>query len=469
MCGIVGVHNHQESSNIAYLSLYAQQHRGQESTGIVSSDGDLFHQYKAMGLVSDAYNSKIISKLSGKSAIGHVRYSTAGSSNIENCQPFVVNTSKGRLAIAHNGNLTNAIKLRHELEEGGAIFQSTMDSEVIMHLIARERKGTLVERIAAALSRVEGAYSLVFLAEGVMIAARDPHGFRPLTLAQLGDSYVVASETCAFDLVDATCMRSVKPGEIIQFENGGMRSFQDVLSNGSGCKREHCIFEYIYFARPDSNVFGRDVYSTRKGFGRELAREHPVEADLVIPVPDSGVPAAIGYSQESGIPFEMGLIRNHYVGRTFIEPKSEIRHFGVRIKLNPVREFVEGKRVVVIDDSIVRGTTSMKIVKMLRRAGAREVHLRISSPPTAWSCFYGIDTPTRKELIASKQSVREICEFVTADSLGYLSHDGLYWFEKKGEREWFCDACFTGNYPISLTDAPKVYEEAMQSVKSSKS
>jgi len=469
MCGIVGVHNHQESSNIAYLSLYAQQHRGQESTGIVSSDGELFHQYKAMGLVSDAYNSKIISKLSGKSAIGHVRYSTAGSSNIENCQPFVVNTSKGRLAIAHNGNLTNAIKLRHELEEGGAIFQSTMDSEVIMHLIARERSGTLVEKIAAALSRVEGAYSLVFLAEGVMIAARDPHGFRPLTLAQLGDSYVVASETCAFDLVDATFMRSVKPGEIVQFENGGMRSFQDVLSNGSGCKREHCIFEYIYFARPDSNVFGRDVYSTRKGFGRELAREHPVEADLVIPVPDSGVPAAIGYSQESGIPFEMGLIRNHYVGRTFIEPKSEIRHFGVRIKLNPVREFVEGKRVVVIDDSIVRGTTSMKIVKMLRRAGAREVHLRISSPPTAWSCFYGIDTPTRKELIASKQSVREICEFVTADSLGYLSHDGLYWFEKKGEREWFCDACFTGNYPIPLTDAPKVYEEAMQSVKSSKS
>ena len=468
MCGIVGVHNHPESSNIAYLSLYAQQHRGQESTGIVSSDGDGFHQYKSMGLVSDAYNSKVISKLPGKSAIGHVRYSTAGSSNIENCQPFVVNTGSGSLGIAHNGNLTNAVKLRRELEETGSIFQSTMDSEVIMHLIARERKGTLVERIAAALSRVEGAYSLVFLADGVMIAARDPRGFRPLTLAQLGDAYVVASETCAFDLVDATFMRSVKPGEMLQFENGGMRSFPDILGKSCECKREHCIFEYIYFARPDSNVFGRDVYSTRKGFGRELAREHPVEADVVIPVPDSGVPAAIGYSQESGIPFEMGLIRNHYVGRTFIEPKSEIRHFGVRIKLNPVREFVEGKRVVVIDDSIVRGTTSMKIVKMLRRAGAKEIHLRISSPPTAWSCFYGIDTPTRGELIASKQSEREICEFVTADSLGYLSHNGLYWFEKKAEREWFCDACFTGNYPVPLTDAPKVYEEAMESVKRSK-
>lgn len=468
MCGIVGIHNHPEASNIAYLCLYAQQHRGQESCGIVSSEGKgakqgggRFHHHRAMGQVADVFDTKRIASLKGSNAIGHVRYSTSGSSAIENAQPFIVSARKEQLSIAHNGNLTNAVALRHELEEQGSIFQSSMDSEVVMHLIARER-GTLVERIAAALRRVEGAYSLVFLADGAMIAARDPRGFRPLVLGQLSDSYIVASETCALDLVDATYVREIKPGEVVLFENGGMRSYPDLLSNGN-VKRAQCIFEYIYFARPDSNVFGRDVYPIRKGFGVQLAIEHPVEADVVIPVPDSGVPAAIGYAQQSGIPFEMGLIRNHYVGRTFIEPKSEIRHFGVRIKLNPVREVIAGKRVVVIDDSIVRGTTSMKIVKMIRRAGAKEVHLRISSPPTCWPCFYGIDTPTREELIAAKQSVKEIREFVTADSLGYLSQEGLYRFEKrKEEREWFCDACFTGDYPVDLTDAPEIMKLACE-------
>lgn len=452
MCGIVGIHNHAEASNLVYLCLYAQQHRGQESAGIVSSERDRFHTHKAMGLVADVFDSKRIATLTGPNAIGHVRYSTTGSSTIENAQPFVAKTHRHPLAIAHNGNLTNALKLRLGLEDGGSIFQSTMDSEVIMHLIARAQGQTLVERIAWALKKVEGAYSLVFLADDSLIAARDPRGFRPLVVGRLGDAYIVASETSAFDLIDATFVKTVEPGEVILFEKGEMHSYPKLIDDGVE-KKSHCIFEYIYFARPDSNVFGRDVYTIRKGFGRQLAIEHPVDVDVVIPVPDSGVPAAIGYSQQSGIPFEMGLIRNHYVGRTFIEPKGEIRHFGVKIKLNPVKETLAGRRVVVIDDSIVRGTTSMKIVKMIRQAGAKEVHLRISSPPTCWPCFYGIDTPTREELIASHQSTKDICKFATADSLGYLSHEGLYWFEKrKTEREWFCDACFTGDYPLKLAD-----------------
>jgi amidophosphoribosyltransferase len=413
-----------------------------------------------MGLVADTVDSEVLSRLPGDSAVGHVRYSTSGSSTIGNAQPFVVNARGQSLAVAHNGTLTNAVALRNKLEQEGAIFQSTMDSEVIMHLIARQQGGTLVDRIAAALKKVEGAYSLIFLADNQIVAARDPKGFRPLVIGQLGDAFVVTSETCAFDLVDATFVRSVEPGEVVLFEEGKMHSYPSILEGGAAGKKAHCIFEYIYFARPDSHVFDRDVFPIRKGFGRQLAMEQPVEADVVIPVPDSGVPAAVGYSQQSGIPMEMGLIRNHYVGRTFIEPKNEIRHFGVRLKLNPVRGVLEGKRVVVIDDSIVRGTTSMKIVKMIRRAGAKEVHMRISSPPICWPCFYGIDTPTREELIASKQSVKEICNFITADSLGYLSHDGLYWFEKKGAREWFCDACFTGDYPVALTDASDIMKEA---------
>lgn len=449
MCGIAGIYNHPEASNLAYLCLYSQQHRGQESAGIVTSDADRFHQHKGMGLVADVFNASILKKLSGVSAIGHVRYSTSGGSSIENAQPFVVNAHDEWLAVSHNGNLTNAAKLRRALENEGSIFQSTMDSEVIMHLIAKSRSVNFVDRIADALSRVEGAYSLLFLCDGKMVAARDPFGFRPLVIGKIGKSFVVVSETCALNLIDADFLREVEPGEIVVFENEEMKSFKNVIPS-VGNKRSHCIFEYVYFARPDSNVFGRDVYPIRKGFGRVLAKEHPVDADVVVPVPDSGVPAAIGFSQESGIPFEMGLIRNHYVGRTFIEPSNEIRHFGVKIKLNPAREVFEGKRVVVIDDSIVRGTTSMKIVKMLRKAGAKEVHLRISSPPTSWPCYYGIDTPTREELIASHKSVEKICKFVTADSLAYLSHEGLFWFEKKGEKEWFCDACFSGEYPVKV-------------------
>lgn len=448
MCGIVGIHNHSEASNLAYLCLYAMQHRGQESAGIVSSSGDRFHQHKSMGLVADTFNTETLKILSGKSAIGHVRYSTTGSSTIENAQPFVVNACGESLAIAHNGNLTNAVTLRTGLEENGAIFQSTMDTEVIMHLVAREKGVTLVERIAAALNKVEGAYSLIFLADGKMIAARDPRGFRPMALGELDGAHVIVSETCAFDLIDAKFIREVEPGEIIIFEKGKMKSFTNLLG-AEKCCRSHCIFEYVYFARPDSRVFGRDVHPIRKGFGRQLAIEHPVDADVVIPVPDSGVPAALGFAEESKIPFEVGLIRNHYVGRTFIEPKHEIRDFGVKIKLNPVRGVIEGRRIVVIDDSIVRGTTSMKIVKMLRKAGAKEVHLRISSPPTCSPCYYGIDTPTREELIAAHKSVKDICKYVNADSLGYLSHDGLFWFEKKGEREWFCNACFSGEYPVA--------------------
>ncbi len=460
MCGIIGIHHHPEAANFAYLGLYAQQHRGQESCGIVTSDEGRFHLHKSMGLVSDVFSRDVLARLPGMSAIGQVRYSTSGSSIIENAQPFVVNAKHAWSGLAHNGNLTNAVVLRHQLEDEGAIFQSTMDSEVIMHLFAREREGTLVERLAAALRQVEGAYSLVFLTEGKLIAARDPRGWRPLVIGEHDGGFFVANETSAFDLIGATFLRSVEPGEILLFEEGRMQSYPDLLEAKAAPKKAHCIFEYIYFARPDSHVFDRDVYPIRKGFGRQLAIEHAVAADVVIPVPDSGVPAAIGFSQESGIPFEMGLIRNHYIGRTFIEPSNEIRHFGVKIKLNPVREVVQGKRVVVVDDSIVRGTTSMKIVKMLRQAGAAQVHVRISSPPTCWPCFYGIDTPTRKELIAAHQSVEEIRQYITADSLGYLSQDGLYWFEKKDPREWYCDACFTGNYPIDVADAPEVMNES---------
>jgi len=451
MCGIVGIANHPEASNLAYLCLYALQHRGQESAGIVTSDGGKFKQYKAMGLVAEIFSQDVLAKLPGKHAIGHVRYSTTGSSTLENAQPFVANMAHGQLAIAHNGNLTNALTRRRQMEADGSIFQSTMDSEVIMHEIARQKGNSLIDRITGALKETEGAYSLAFLADGKMIAARDPKGFRPLVIGKLGDAHVVVSETCALDLIGAQFLREVEPGEIIFFEKNKMQSFKPFPEEE---KKAHCIFEFIYFARPDSRIYARDVYTTRKGFGAELAREHPVKADVVIPVPDSGVPAAIGYAQETGVPFEMGLIRNHYVGRTFIEPRNEIRHFGVKIKLNPVREVLEGKRVVVVDDSIVRGTTSMKIVDMIRKAGAKEVHVRISSPPTAWSCFYGIDTPTREELIASKKSAEEIRKFIGADSLGYLSQEGLYWFEKRSDREWFCDACFTGDYPVSFTDSP---------------
>ncbi len=451
MCGIVGIYNHPEAATRSYLTLHALQHRGQESAGIVTSDSTRLYAHRQMGLVADIFTEEVLQRLPGRSAIGHVRYSTTGDSELKNCQPFRVDYSRGGLAVAHNGNLVNTDRIRAELEAHGAIFQSTMDTEVLVHLIAGSRKASLTDRIADALNRVKGAYSLVFLTEDSLVAARDPHGWRPLVIGTLDEGYVVASESCALDLIGAKWLREVEPGEIVVFNDKGMHSLRPLPSQP---KKAMCIFEYIYFSKPDSHIFDRDVYPMRKGFGRQLAREHAVEADVVVPVPDSGVPAAIGYSEESGIPFQMGLIRNHYVGRTFIEPKKSIRHFGVKLKLNPVEEVFRGKRVVVVDDSIVRGTTSKKIVEMIRNAGASEIHVRISAPPTTWPCFFGIDTPTREELIAAQHSVEEVRRFIGADTLGYISTKGLYWFEKN-PGEWFCDACFTGKYPVPIEDISK--------------
>ena len=435
-CGVVGVYGHPEAATLAYLGLYALQHRGQESAGIVASNGEALISHRGMGHVADIFQYDILARLRGHLAIGHNRYSTSGSTVLKNCQPFVVSWANGALAIAHNGNLVNADELRAKLEARGAIFQSTVDSEVIVHLIAGSKETTLLDRIIDALGQVRGAYSLVFMTEDRIIAARDPAGFRPLVLGRVGDAVVI-------DLVDARLEREIDPGEIVVVSERGIESIRPFPRSES----HHCVFEYVYFARPDSQVFGRNVYEARKELGRQLARESAVPADIVIPVPDSGVPAAIGYAEEAGLPFEMGLIRNHYVGRTFIEPSSSIRHFGVKVKLNALREVLDGKRVVVVDDSIVRGTTSRKLVHMIRQAGAREVHMRISSPPTTHPCFYGIDTPTREELIASSHDVGEIREYLSADSLAYLSLAGLYAFAG-GRRAGFCDACFTGRYPI---------------------
>jgi amidophosphoribosyltransferase len=449
-CGVVGVFGHPEAATLAYLSLYALQHRGQESAGIVASNGEALISHRGMGLVADIFDEDILARLKGRLAIGHNRYSTSGSTVLKNCQPFVVEWAQGALAIAHNGNLVNADELRTKLEERGSIFQSTVDSEVIVHLIAASTEGTLVGRITDALSQVRGAYSLVFLTEDRVIATRDPYGFRPLVMGRVGETVVVASETCALDLVDAVYEREIEPGEIVIISEKGVESVRPFPP----ATRHNCVFEYIYFARPDSRVFGRNVYEVRKDLGRQLAREAPADADIVIPVPDSGVPAAIGYAEEAGLPFEMGLIRNHYVGRTFIEPTNSIRHFGVKVKLNALREVLNGRRVVVVDDSIVRGTTSRKLVHMLRQAGAREVHMRISSPPTTHPCFYGIDTPTREELIASSHDVQSIREYLGADSLAYLSIPGMYKFVN-GSGQGFCDACFTGRYPVPVDDTPQ--------------
>lgn len=451
-CAVVGVYGHPEAANMVYLGLYALQHRGQESCGIVSSNGDILISHRQMGLVADAFKEDVIRRLDGTCAIGHNRYSTSGQSHIKNAQPFVVEYSQGPIAVSHNGNLVNGTVLREELERSGSIFQSTSDTEAIIHLIARSREPTIIGRIVEALSRARGAYSLLFLTPDRLIAARDPFGFRPLVLGRLHsggqpDGFVVASETCALDLIEAQYLREVEPGEIISFGPGGMESIKPFPPAPAA----KCIFEYIYFSRPDSQLFGHNVYLVRKALGRQLAREHGVDADLVTPVPDSGVPAAIGYAEESGIPLEFGLIRNHYVGRTFIEPQQSIRHFGVKIKLNAQREVLKGKRVIVVDDSIVRGTTSRKIIRMLRDAGAKEVHMRISSPPTISPCYYGIDTPTRTELIASASSTEEIRRFIEADTLGYLSLEGMYNYFN-GRREGFCDACFSGNYPVHFED-----------------
>jgi len=452
MCGIAGVYGDKEAAKLTYLCLYALQHRGQESAGIASSDGVRMYEHKDMGLVAEIFVKRVLDELRGDRAIGHVRYSTAGGPDRKNIQPFSVDYKGMRIAMVHNGNLTNAVRLRNSLEERGSIFQSSMDSEVIVHLVALSRESLLEDKILDALSKVEGAYSLIFLNGDSMIGVRDPLGFRPLVIGKIGNGFVLASETCALDLIGASFVRDVAPGEMVIINSDGMKS----RMFGKSAKCSFCIFEFIYFARPDSTVFGRSVYEMRKGFGKQLARESATDADVVIPVPDSGVPAAIGYAEESGIPFEMGLIRNHYVGRTFIEPESGVRHFGVKVKLNPASGFLKGKRVIVVDDSIVRGTTSKKIVDMIKKAGASEVHMRISSPPTAWPCFYGIDTPTREELVASHLSIPDICKFIGADSLKYLSYEGLYWFAKEFEGEWYCDACFTGKYPTRLIDAEHI-------------
>ena len=437
---------------MVYLGLYALQHRGQESCGIVSSDGKGLISHRQMGLVADVFKEDVIKHLKGASAIGHNRYSTQGQSHLKNAQPFVVEYSQGPIAISHNGNLVNGELLREELEQAGSIFQSTSDTEVIIHLIATSKESTLMGRIIEALSRARGAYSLLFLTLDRMIAARDPYGFRPLVIGKFREqknkgAYVVASETCALDLIEAEYVRDVEPGEIVSFGPDRMES----LKPFPPAPQAKCIFEYIYFARPDSNLFGHNVYQVRKALGRQLAKENGVEADLVTPVPDSGVPAAIGYAEQSGIPLEFGLIRNHYVGRTFIEPQQSIRHFGVKIKLNALREVLNGKRVIVVDDSIVRGTTSRKIIRMLRDAGAKEVHMRISSPATISPCYYGIDTPTRSELIASSNSVEEIRRYIEADTLAYLSNEGMYVYFN-GQKKGYCDACFTGNYPVHFED-----------------
>jgi len=446
-CGVFGVFGHPEAANLTYLGLYAMQHRGQEGCGIVSSDGYRLYAHKGLGLVADVFKQdEVFSHLPGRSAIGHVRYSTAGGNDIKNCQPIMVDYSRGSIAISHNGNLVNAQEVRSRLEQTGSIFSTTADTETIIHLLARAQSDSLIDRICEALHTVNGAYSLLFLTESRMVAVRDPNGFRPLCLGRIDGGYVVASESCAFDLVEAEFIREIEPGEMVVIDKTGMKSFHPFKETTP----TPCIFEYVYFARPDSRIYNRMVYPVRKEFGRVLAHEHPVDADLVIAVPDSGMPAAMGYAEEAKLPFELGLIRNHYVGRTFIEPQQSIRHFGVKLKLNPVREIIEGKRVVVVDDSIVRGTTSRKIVKMIRDAGAREVHLRISSPPTCFPCFYGIDTPSRKELIAASHSVEEIARYVTADSIGYLSVAGLHQaVEAHGDGcKTFCTACFNGEYPV---------------------
>jgi amidophosphoribosyltransferase len=458
-CGVVAIYAHPEAEKLAYLGLHALQHRGQESAGIVTSDGMTLHMHKAMGLVADIFVEDVLAKLRGTLAIGHTRYSTAGDSALLNAQPIMVQSNKGMMALAHNGNLVNAQEIRASLEGQGSIFQTNSDTEVIVHLIALSKEQTLPEAIADALRKVEGAFSLVMISPDRVFAVRDPRGFRPLAMGRVPalpgekqDTIVFASETSAFDLIGATFERDVKPGELVIVGPEGVTSrlYSPPLPQSS------CIFEHVYFSRPDSLVFGRAVQQSREELGRQLAREAPAEADIVVPVPDSGVTAAVGYAAESGIPFRFGLIRNHYVGRTFIEPRQTVRDFGVRLKLNPVRSLLEGKRVVLIDDSIVRGTTSRKIVRMVRSAGAKAVHMRISCPPTISPCFYGVDTPSKKELIAANKSIEEIRQFIGADSLSYLSLEGLKKACGDGEKTTYCTACYTGAYPTNLVDVEEI-------------
>jgi amidophosphoribosyltransferase len=446
-CGVFAIYGHAEAAKFAYLGLYALQHRGQESAGITTSDGQKLYPHKGMGHVDEVFRPEVLRHLPGHAAIGHTRYSTAGDSDQRNAQPLTVSCQKGQVSLAHNGNLVNAAAIRRELESRGDIFQTSSDTEVILHYFARSKQTGLAEAIAEALDKVSGAYSLVMLVKDAVFGMRDPRGFRPLCLGKVDDAYVLASETCAFDLIGATYLREVEPGEMVILNSQGVTS----LRFAPPFNPSQCIFEHVYFSRPDSVVFGKSVQASRELLGRQLAREHPVEADLVVPVPDSGVPAATGYADESGIPMKVALIRNHYVGRTFIEPSQRLRDFGVKLKLNPVRSLFEGKRVVLVDDSLVRGTTSRQIVRIVREAGAREVHMRISCPPTISPCFYGIDTPTKKELIAATHTVDEICQYLEADSLGYVSLEGLR--KAVGDQQGnFCLACYTGNYPTAIQE-----------------
>ena len=454
-CGIFGIWGHPEAANFAHLGIHALQHRGQEAAGIASTSGGKLHVHRELGLVADIFGADVLARLPGEAAIGHVRYSTAGGGGLKNAQPFAAEYAGQAFALAHNGNLVNADALRDELEKVGSLFQSTSDTEVVVHLVARSREEDPVLRLIDALKRLQGAYSFLFLSPEMMVGVRDPRGFRPLVLGKLRNAYVLASETCALDLIEAEYLREIEPGEMVVIDRNGLRSLRPFAP----AEPSRCIFEHVYFARPDSVLFGSGVYGTRVRLGQELAKEKPVEGDVVIAVPDGGVPAAIGYARETGIPFGIGLVRSHYVGRTFIEPQQSIRHFGVKLKLNAVAEVLRGRRVVVVDDSLVRGTTSRKIVAMIRNAGAKEVHLRISSPPTAWPCFYGIDTPTRQELIASSHSHDEITRYVTADSLAYLSLEGLH-RAVGGTDGSYCDACVTGRYSV-----PFPREERKRSLK----
>jgi amidophosphoribosyltransferase len=454
-CGVFGIYGHADAPYLAYLGLYALQHRGEESAGIVVSDGKKMKAHRSMGHVQDVFDGNVLDTLKGDRAIGHVRYSTTGSSNLKNAQPIVVDYSRGEIALGHNGNLVNADILRSELEAYGSIFQTTTDSEIIVHLMAKPSLRNVEEGVVEALSRVRGAYSLVFLTNQFLIAARDPQGFRPLWLGQLGNSYVVASETCAFDIMDAKIVREIEPGEVLFISDKGLRSVRIPSEDN---KHAHCIFEHVYFSRPDSKVFGESVHQVRVKLGKQLAIESPVDADLVIPVPDSGNSAALGYSQQSGIPLEVGIIRNHYVGRTFIQPTQGIRDFKVRVKFNLVKEVLQGKRVIIVDDSIVRGTTSKMRVKTLRQAGAKEVHLRISCPPHKHPCAYGIDFPTREELIANRYTTEELKKYLDCDSIGYLSLEGML----KGvsfPKENYCTACWSGKYPIPFENYNKYHAE----------
>ncbi|MBF0285153.1 MAG: amidophosphoribosyltransferase [Magnetococcales bacterium] len=452
-CGVFGIYDHPEAAKLVYLGLYALQHRGQESAGIVSVEERIFMSHRDRGLVADVFHRPDLDRLKGDMSIGHVRYSTAGGSiNSNNRQPIVVDTAQGGMAMAHNGNLVNAVTLRRQLERRGSIFQSTMDTEVIVHLTAISQRSNFIERLIEALHQLQGAYALVAMNERTVIGVRDPAGFRPLVLGRVGEKgYVLSSETCALNLIEAEFVRDIQPGEMVVIGPEGVSSFYPFPKRG----KHLCIFEYIYFARPDSTIDGINVYEARKRIGAALFKDHPVEADVVVPVPDSGVPAALGFAQAADIPFELGIIRNHYVGRTFIEPQQSIRHFGVKIKLNPNRAILAGKRVVLVDDSIVRGTTSRKIVQMVRAAGAAEVHVRISSPPTTHPCFYGIDTPTRNELLAANHTVEQMREYITADSLAFLTLPGLYHAVNSATANGYCDACFSGDYPVAFPQHPE--------------